>query len=233
MFTDVISRRTAYGLIWLGFYRKHPSVTKMIMLTSGIHYDRTAGEYRTPQEQRLSNVDAEKHFVNNERKPFLHQDFMHRRSMTPNAFFAEIDELQTLSKLGLAPKVYGYGVNQEHDVHYGFVVMEKVDCSLKDIYLKRELNHDENKLVHDLIDSLHNEHGIIHGDLKPSNIGVYLNRKGHIVDACFFDCQKIRHREQCTPEEFRKLADREATNYHKHIVKNKKEGSYGFVGGIL
>jgi serine/threonine protein kinase len=224
-FIDVLSRRTAYGLIWLGKYRRHTCVAKMIMITTGIHYDKPAQEYRTPDGKKMDEKLAEKYFGHNDLKPFLHMDFRHRRSMTPEAFFKEIDDLVSLGKLGIAPKVYGYGINRAHEIHYGFIVMEKVDCSLKDIYLKRDLHHDEDKIIKGLIDRLHDEHGIIHGDLKPSNIGVYLDANGHIINACFFDCQKIKHKDDYTPEQFKKMAEREADNYKKHIVKNQLEGS--------
>jgi len=223
-FIDVLSRRTAYGLIWLGKYKKKNCVVKMIMITTGIHYDKTEQEYRTPNEEKIGEKIAEKYFGHNDSKPFLHMDFRHRRSMTPEAFFKEIDELVSLGKFGIAPKVYGYGINRSHEIHYGFIVMEKIDCSLKDIYLKRELHHDEDQIIKNLINRLHNEYGIIHGDLKPSNIGVYLGPNGHVINACFFDCQKIKHRDYYTAQKFEKMAEHEANNYKKHIIKNLKEG---------
>jgi serine/threonine protein kinase len=219
-FLSVISRRTAYGLIWLGQYNQQPCVIKMIMLTTGIHYDKNNKEYRSRHERTLSEVEAEQYFGHNDARPFLHVDFKHRRSMTPEAFLAETTELLNLAKLGMAPQVYGYGYNRDYPIHYAFLVMEKADCSLKDIYLQRDLSHHENKLVNHLIDQLHEVHGIIHGDLKPSNVGVYLDQQGRIVRGCFFDCQKIKHRDHYSPEEFARIAHREKNNFGKHIVKN-------------
>jgi RIO-like serine/threonine protein kinase len=196
----------------------------MIMLTTGIHFDKTTQEYRRPDGVKMTNSAAERFFNHNDEKPFLHTDFRHRRSMTPEAFSKEIDELVGLGTLGIAPKVYGYGVNRFHQIHYGFIVMERVDCSLKDIYLKRGLHHEEDLILQQLIDCLHNKHGLIHGDLKPSNIGVYLDTNGRIINACFFDCQKIKHKDGYTQEQFMKMAAHEAKNYKKHIIKNKSEG---------
>lgn len=219
-FVDVLSRRTAYGLIWIGKLQHQICVVKMIMLTTGYHYDKNIRGYLTPNKKILSESEATQYFGHNEAKPFYHFDFRHRRSMTPEAFFTEVEELMNLGELGIAPKIYGCGVNESHDIHYGFIVMEKADCSLKDIYLHRDLHHDEHKVVKSLINCLHDEHGIIHGDLKPSNIGVYLTPEKTVARACFFDCQKIKHREDLTDEQFIKLAAREGDNYKKHIIKN-------------
>lgn len=223
-FNEVISRRTAYGLIWLGHYYHHLCVVKMIMLTTGVHYDKNNKEYRTAQNRPMTELVAGKYFNHNDNQPYFHMDFRHRRSMTPDAFFKEIDDLINLSKMGIAPKVFGYGINRTYPIHYGFIVMEKVDCSLKDIYLKRDLNMVEGQIIKDLIDHMHDVHGIIHGDLKPSNVGVYLDEHGHVKNACLFDCQKNRHRENMTPENFRRSANREAENFKKHIIMNKDEG---------
>ena len=228
-FTDVLSKRTAYGLIWLGTHQDRPCVIKMIMLTTGYHYDKNTQQYHKPSGSTINETKALKYFGHNDTKPFYNIDFKHRRSMTPEAFSTELTELIKLGDLGMAPKVYGFGFDHSHDIHYAFIVMEKVDCSLKDVYLHRDLHHEEEKIVKDLIAVLHNTHGIIHGDLKPSNIGVYLgkndpkHKQPRVIKACFFDCQKIKHREQLSPETFKKLSLREAENYKKHIVKNMGE----------
>lgn len=221
--STVISRRTAYGLIWLGHYHQQVCVAKMIMLTTGIHYDKNTQTYKTDNGHELSEEEAERYFGRNAKEPFLHMDFRHRRSMTPKAFFKELDELVNLSTMGLAPQVYGFGINQSYPIHYAFIVMEKVDCSLKDIYLRRNLDAHEGAIIKDLIDHMHDQYGIIHGDLKPSNVGVYLNKSKKIIKACLFDCQKIRHRDQMTAEQFRRSAEREGENFKKHIIMNIEE----------
>ena len=167
-FTGIISKRTAYGLIWLGRYEHHDCVIKMIMLTTGIHYDKNSKHYRNSKGVKIDDKLAGNYFGHDDEPPFNHIDFKHRRSMTPEAFHAELTELVGLDRLGLAPKVFGYGFNTSYPIHYGFIVMEKVPCSLKDIYLKRNISHEEKKLIQQLIDDLHYKHGIIHGDLKPS-----------------------------------------------------------------
>jgi len=199
----------------------------MIMLTTGIHYDQHNGEYRTSHNRTLSENGASKYFDHNDLRPFHHIDFRHRHSMTPDAFSRELNELIKLGHLGIAPSVYGHCIEKSFDIHYAFIIMERVDCSLKDIYLVRELHHDEDKIIKKLINKLHKKHGIIHGDLKPSNIGVYLNKDNRIIRGCFFDCQKIKHQSEMSENEFKRKAERDITNFQKHIIKNRKEGSVG------
>jgi len=225
VFHDVLSRRTAYGLIWTGLYQNtYKCVIKMIMLTSGIHYDKNQKKYRSSDEKSISEKEIEPYFNHNDKKPFYHKDFRHRRSMTQKDFLREVDNYVSLGRVGLAPIVYGYGINESHEIHYGFIFMERVDCSLKDIFLHRDLHHSETKLITNLIDELHHKHGIIHGDLKPSNIGVYLNDKSIIQKACFFDCQKLRSKTEMNTNDFNRSATREADNFKRHITKNQLEG---------
>jgi hypothetical protein len=223
VFQDVLSRRTAYGLIWTGTYRQHQCVIKMIMLTTGYHFDKDKGVYHSPHDRVIGEDEANTYFGHNNDKPFWHLDFRHRRSMTPEAFLYELDAMVRLGELKMAPHIYGYGIDRSHAIHYGFIVMERVDCSLKDIYLKRELHSHERHIVCDLIDTLHFKHGILHGDLKPSNMGVYLDSDGLIKKGCFFDCQKIKFLQDCDPTDFKHRAEREATNFKKHIEKNRQE----------
>ncbi len=226
IFGEVISRRTAYGLIWEGKYDNKPCVIKMIMLTTGIHYDKNYNVYRDGMNQKLIYEYADYYFSENDEKPFYHTDFRHRRSMTPNNFFYEVDQIIALSKIDLAPSVYGYGIcNESYEIHYGFLVMEKVDCSLKDIYMNRLLDETEIMIVNGTIDHLHNKYGIIHGDMKPSNIGAYLDHNGRIIKCCFFDCQKIKHRSDYDENKFQQLVKKDWNIYNKHIIKNREKKS--------
>lgn len=217
-FISILSRKTAYGLIWTGHYQQKPCVIKMIMLTTGIHYDKDHNIYL----DAMGNVITNRYFDHNNQKPFLHTEFKHRRSMTPDAFFSEVNELTHLGSIGMAPFVYGCGINQKHQVHYGFIVMSKVDTSLKDVCMRRRLTSDETQIVTNLVKTLHNVHGLLHGDLQTSNVGVYLNQKDHITQACFFDCQSISHRNQYKSERFNKLAKRETERLFRHIEYDQK-----------
>lgn len=293
-FDKILSSRSAFGLIWTGCFRltkndnPRDCVIKMVMLTSGIHFDKTHQVYlpgqksttedeesrnkvtllpgfqpnKTPISRPLTQLpllyfpsDCEgrfpissgtkSHFVNkptpnsppsgserespqkelkkyfekNDTNPFRHKDFRHRRAMTKQAFLKEVTELTHLGCLGMAPTVYGYCFsNQSNPIHYGFIVMEKVDCSVKDVLLKRSLEQSEEKIINQLINYLHNQYGSVHGDLKPNNIGVYLNKNRVIERACFFDCQKIKHKEKYSPLEFQKLIEKDWKIYCKYSL---------------
>jgi len=214
-FEEVIFRRSAYGLIWGGHYKDYPCVTKMIMLTTGPHYDKDYKVHRYDDGKEMDEDIVEKYFGHNDEKPYYHKDFRHRRSVTPEVFLKELENLILLGKLKIAPEVYGYGVNISHGVHYGIIVMERADCSLKDIYLTRDLSIQEEQIIIDLVNLLHNTYEMIHGDLTPSNIGVYLSHEKKISNACFFDCQKIQHKSNYTQEEFQKLMKIEEKAYIK------------------
>lgn len=218
-----ISKRTAYGLIWGGKYHHHQCVIKMIMLDTGYHYDKNSKQYLDSNGHVLSDSKVKHYFGHNDDKPFLHYDFKHRRSMSYDAFMKEIDNLLLLNSLHIAPRVYGYGINQTYRIHYGFIIMKRLDGSLKDIFLQRQLTSRETTLVDTLITQLHQKHQILHGDLKPSNIGVSLNSVHQIESVQFFDCQKVRKKLDMSTEEFNTRAEREKQNFNNHIIKNIHE----------
>ena len=234
-FGQVISSKTAYGLIWDGLYEQKPCVIKMIMLTTGLHYDKDQQCYvnHGKNGRVILEHDADQYFDRNDVDPFRHMEFKRRRSMTLDAFLREVANIRHLQQLQLAPHVFGYGVcDQTYNIHYGFIVMEKVDGSLKDIILTRSLHSTENALIKTMINQLHKKHHIIHGDLKPSNIGVYLDEKKMIKQCCFFDCQKMQYLDQLMseginelidPSDLKKLFDKELANYKKHIIMNQQE----------
>lgn len=208
-FDRVISDNTTYGLIWEGSYEGKVCIIKMIMLKSGAHHERSTSDL--------------KYFDYNDKDPFRHRDFKNRKSMTINDFLQEAKELTNLYEIGLAPEVYGYWIcNKMYNVHYGFIAMEKMDYSLKHILAKRSLKKDENQLIENIIDELH-ENDVVHGDLKPSNIGVMVNGKGKITKCLLFDCQKVKHKENYHHDVFDKLIERDWHTYKKHSVKNKTE----------
>lgn len=223
-FHEIISKRTCYGLIWGGFFDQKPCVIKMIMLTSGLHYDKNDGIYRDGRKNN-AKINKPSNFEKNDPNPFLHREFQHRRSMTHDAFLHEAKELTHLSQLSLAPRVYGYGICTQFDIHYGFIIMHRTDGCLKDVLVRRPLERQESHIVKEVIDTMHKKHGITHGDMKPSNIGVYLDERGRVKKACLFDCQKIKHKGKYSDEEFRKLIDKDWRIYFKHIVKNREKDS--------
>lgn len=223
-FNDIISTRTCYGLIWSGSYHDKPCVIKMIMLDSGIHYDKTKRKYLN--SLNTSKLDLNKGlpsvFNRDENIPFLHTHFKHRRSMSLNDYLHEAEQMNALSKYGLAPRVYAFFTDTSHPIHYAFLVMQRIDASVKDILVKRPLNLHEEQIIEETVNKLHQKLGIVHGDMKPSNIGIFLDQKGQIKSACFFDCQKIRHLKDIDYHERDKLTQRDWNNYRKHTVKNRE-----------
>lgn len=225
-FEEVISSRSVYGLIWSGIFDKKPCAVKMVMLTSGYHYDNGKG-YRDGRGEKITGLgkkDIPEIFKHSDKAPFLHNEFQTRQSMTREAFMREATELINLSQLKLAPKVYGYGIcDKLFDVHYGFIVMEKMDCSLKDIFLKRSIDDDEFEIVKDTIDAMHHKQGIVHKDMKPSNMGINLDSQGKVKKCLMLDCQKMQHRNQIGGSEFEKFVKKDWEIYHKHVKMNRKE----------
>lgn len=226
-FGTILSKRTCYGLIWNGTYNDIPCVIKMIMLTTGIHYDKNEDKYKMGSGRTWSNAgraDMPPAFQVNSNEPFLHTEFCHRRSMTPHAFQHEVDTLNRLGLEGLAPRVYGYGVcDKYYAIHYGFIIMERLDCSVKDILIKRALTDAENKLVKKTINSLHEEHKMVHRDMKPSNLGAYLDTNGMIRRCYVFDCQKMLRSDHCeSKRQFDHLVKKDWDIYHKHVKLNRK-----------
>ena len=168
-FEEILSRDTVHGLIWSGLYNDHPCVVKMIKLTSG--------ELQTKKK--------------NEKVPYHHQELVSKKPMTPQDFKKEVEALTSLSKHNLVPQVYGFSIeNKKFDVHYGFIVIERVDCSVKDILVERRLDPEEIKIVEGVINQMHKV--ATHGDLKPSNIGVNLGEDGKIKKCLILDCQKVK-----------------------------------------
>lgn len=111
--------------------------------------------------------------------------------MTREAFQKEVKALEFLSKYNLVPKVYGHCIeDKEFGLHCGFIVMERMDGTVKDLLLKRNLNRREQILVEKTIDELHKV--TTHGDL---------NRRGQIEKCLLLDCAKLHqgtidHRER-------------------------------------
>ena len=221
-FGDILSHDTAYGLIWTGEYHGHQVVIKMIMLTSGIHYDKDTGTYFDGQNHQMATFEAELLMSHDDPKPWYHTLFKERRSMTPGAFLDEAHNYIYLSKYGLCPDMLGYGLfdHTANQLHYGFIVMERLDGVVKDILLKRLLSEEENRLVKQAIENLHTKAQVSHGDMKPSNIGVLLHKDGTIRQVKFIDLQKIRHRSQISLQEFENAVRRDNLTFEHHVDKN-------------
>lgn len=200
----IISNDTVYSIVWSGKYDNKKCVIKMIVIDSG----KTKGKY----------------FKENGSEPFLHKEFKDKKSLSPKEFKHEVDAYLKFDKLGIGPKIYASWIHKDYDVHYGMVVMERLDCSIKQILAKRELTHREHDIVNKLIEKLHHKYEIVHGDMKPSNIGVYLNEKGEIKECYFFDCQKVKYSKNYDTGTFKHLVTHDNYVYRDHYINNRKLG---------
>ena len=101
-------------------------------------------------------------------------------------------------------------------MHYGFIVLEKMSLSVKDILLKRDLASTELEYIKSKIAKLHSQ-GIIHGDLKPSNIGANLDGSGQIKLIRILDWAKGTYTHD------RDKIARDMNTFTAHIRKNIAE----------
>jgi hypothetical protein len=207
IFIDILCNDTTYGLIWNAKYEGKTCVVKMIMLKSGLYYD------------KFTNENAE-FYKRDERYPFAHTKFLNHKAMAEEQFTQEIKELEYLSKNKIGPKFFGSFSINRFGLHYGFIVMEKIDCSIKEVLVKRYLTDEEISLIGDTISLLHNIHNKVHGDLKPSNIGAFVDENGIIKKCVFLDCQKVRHKKNYTDDQFRRLKQRDWDTYNLHLQRN-------------
>lgn len=170
-FDKILSTETHYGIIWLGNYKDKDSVIKMVLLNTG------------------TNDKNSEIFSKNSKKPLKHKLFKGRKSMSISDFKHEVKMLKEMHKRKLAPAVYLTEINTETEAHYGFIVMERMHCTVKEVLLKRDLKQKEiDKILYTI--KLMHELNICHGDCKPSNIGVMLNEKGIVHKIRFLDLAK-------------------------------------------
>lgn len=262
-FQKVISNSSCYGLIWQALYNNTNVAVKMVVLRSGHYYDHNKGIYKTghnsdDSSDSSSSSDSSistneegipKCFQQSDSKPFLHSEFVGKRSMPKKKLVKEFMALSEMHKMGLGPIFYEVFVVKDYEVHYAFLIMELMDCSLKDILLKRPLLEVERNLIKETIDKMHNM-GIVHGDLKPSNLGVSfapfadninankdIDTRNEIADAItetvygkpifkvnFLDTGKMQHRTALSHDKFNKLKATDLRIYEKHRQKNRAEG---------
>ena len=182
-FESIISTTSHYGVVWKALYKGNPCAVKMVILTSGLHYDHKTKKYRHGDH-------GEKYFSKDERAPFNHTLYKERKAMTQGDFDHEVSMIKQMSRMNLAPQLFDAWVDKKRPMHYGLIVMELMPETIKSILLKRDLSPTELKYVRETINGLHSK-GICHGDLKPSNTGVTLDSHGQIDQIRFIDCAKV------------------------------------------
>lgn len=215
-FKSILSDKTHYGVIWDGMYEDHSCVVKVVVLNTGIHYNKQTGKYYDGDsaEKKVSEKKALKVFSRDDTIPYLHTRYIKKKAMDIRTFNHEIKMLKEVAKLRLAPKLYDYWIdNTTSRIHYGIIVMRKLSMTVKDILLKRNLNPDELTYLQDKINKLHN-HRVKHGDLKPSNIGVDCDKTGKIHRIRIIDWAKGDYTNDTD------LFKRDIRTFHGHIIKN-------------
>ena len=136
--------------------------------------------------------------------------------MSDERFGHEVDMIAAVGRVGLAPRLLGVWTSRRGRAHYGFIAMERLEVSVKEIILRRDLSPDEMALAaKGAISRLHRA-GFKHGDMKPSNIGARIGPDGRIASVCMIDWAKGGRGDDVS---FRR--DRE--NFLKHVRKNVGE----------
>lgn len=212
VYGDIISDTTHYGVIWAGKYIGQKCIIKVVLLNTGLHYDRNTHKYYN-DKIRTSNSAA---FEKDGNVPYLNTKYQKRKSMSIDKFNHEVNMLKTISKLELAPKLLTYWIDQISPIHYGFIVMERMESTVKDILLQRDLSSIELKYIHSKIRELHDT-GITHGDLKPSNIGIYLDSSGFIKQIRMIDWAKGQYTNN------KDNIHRDIFTFKSHMKKNISE----------
>lgn len=214
----IISDTSTYGIIWKALYQGKNCALKIVILDTGIHKRKDKNYYNN--NKRLNKSTAVKYFTGGT-IPFEHKRYKNMKTLKYNKFLNEVDKFQILSNLNLSPQIYSSGIIKNYDIHYGYILMEKADCTLKDIIHKRDIKNYEFKIINENINKLHSLR-YIHGDFKPSNIGVYLNTNQEIYKCQLLDCAKVKHYQNINNKKFNYYVFKEWKRYYHHVDKNIK-----------
>jgi len=215
-FHNIISDNTHYGIIWSGLYNSLDCVIKVVLLNTGIHYNKLIHKYQN-NSLSIKTINAHKYFALDDTVPYLHTLYHKKKSMSVPKFTHEFTMLKIVNNINLAPKVFHHWIDQtSYPVHYGFIVMERLSKTVKDIILERDLISHELNYIRSRINKLH-KNNIKHGDLKPSNIGVYLDSHGYINKIRIIDWAKGEY----THNKHMFITD--LNTFSSHIKKNTAE----------
>jgi serine/threonine protein kinase len=204
----LLSEKSYFGVVFRARLKDDGSrvAVKQVLLDSGLHYDRANKEY----------VADGKSWCSAHARKALEPRFHKRRCMPAERFTRECTKMHKLHKLGLAPKVFGFWTERRGPAHFGFLVAELCDGTVKDVITRRALSRSEHELILAVVSRFH-DLGYTHGDLKPSNIGVKLDEQDRVSSALLIDCATVRK-----PKSKRGLRA-EATDDDKRYRRRLKE----------
>lgn len=226
VFRRIISEDTIYGLIVEGYYHGEICVAKIVFLERGASF---SFNHQATHNHGFNNLHAQRGVdlpvygardgersspASFAREASIRVKMGHdKKVMKREHFENEVKKFIALDQLHLTPNFYGYEIVNG----CGFIVMEKLDCSLKDVLLHRRLTHHEREIVEETVNKLHEDY--IHGDLKPSNIGVRVNSSGHVIKAYILDLQKTKSRDEVKGS-YKDLIKKDWERFEKHEKKN-------------
>lgn len=203
-FDKIINDNGVHGMLWSGTIDKVPCAIKMVALKPE--------KSKKSKKRKTSKNDV----------PFIHELFDNKKPMNTEKFIYEATQIMKLSRLGLAPNVHTHFVCDLSEIQYGFIVMDRMDCSIKDIIVKRKVNKSEEAIIAAFIKTAHIDNKVSHGDMKPSNFGVKLSDQGTIIECRFLDCAKATFRNDMSSKKFKELCKKDIETFHSHYDKNRK-----------
>lgn len=221
--TGIVSTQSQYGVVWQGVFqgasaakgaKEAPVAVKMVLLRSGVHYDKFLDTLVDGHERPVNHVSHHHPLCAAFGLPDT--TFHKRKSLTRGQFEWEVKQMKRLAKLDLSPPVYASWLEHDGPFHFAFLITGLCHANGKSVLLKRDYTQREMHLLLAMVTKLH-RHRYAHGDLKPSNMGVYLDDKGDIVKFHLLDCNKTRRvRGDMWP-----LKRHDYGTLQKHLAKNK------------
>jgi tRNA A-37 threonylcarbamoyl transferase component Bud32 len=191
-------------------------ILKVVSLRTNIYFDKKKNAYYNKKGIELMTADAIKNYYTvDDDPPFQHSKFKNKESVTVSAFNNECKMQQTAAEHDIAPKIFAFGVHNTKNISYGLIIMEKMDCTLKEL-LRCVYNivpteiHNPNPLITNAIIKLH-EIGLYHGDISFANIGINVHHSTLVIKSCklldFYFAGNLtsENREKKTKQDLHKL----------------------------